>query len=241
MTTADSDRTFDWVPSRDPRNLLYPLRSTLPRRITYRHVHWGLPSLRLDQGPDGACVGYACVNEALASPVRVKVPSYVEACNLAYDVYRTAQAIDEWPGENYEGTSVNAGAQVMRARGYIGGWAWAQTLDDIRAALCTPARAGGGPVVFGSPWYDSMFTPGRGSLLQVDGWNVGGHAYLVVGWHPNRRIGSRRIETFTILNSWGPEWGRRGMAYIAAEDMERLFSQGEAAVFTDRAIPAVST
>lgn len=234
--TEYRDRTFDWVPSRDPQNANYLLRTILPLDVDLRYIHWGLPSFRIDQGPDGACVGFSCMNEALASPMRVKASSRKAAEKLAYELYREMQEIDEWV-DNTEGTSVNAGAKVMRAHGYIDGWRWAESTDDIKRALCAPARKGGGPVVFGSAWYERMFEPEAGNFIVPGGAIVGGHAYLIVGYHPERRVAGEPTETFTILNSWGPKWGRKGMAYITANNLDILFATGEAAVFQGRDNP----
>jgi hypothetical protein len=66
-----------------------------------------------DQGNEGACVGFGI--SRLASFLNSKL----------YDarwLYHEAQKVDEWPGEDYEGTSVRAGLDVLRTRGhYVNG------------------------------------------------------------------------------------------------------------------------
>ncbi len=37
----------------------------------------------------------------------------------AFKVYKRAQQLDEWPGEDYGGSSVNAACKVLRERGFI--------------------------------------------------------------------------------------------------------------------------
>jgi hypothetical protein len=63
----------------------------------------------LDQGKEGACVGFAWSHELAAYPVRVEVDDEFARSKI----YAEAQKIDEWPGEAYHGTSVLAGAKVV--------------------------------------------------------------------------------------------------------------------------------
>ena len=61
-----------------------------------------------NQGTEGACVGFGI--SRLASQLNRKL----------YDgfwLYHEAQKIDEWPGEDYDGTSVRAGLDILRKRG----------------------------------------------------------------------------------------------------------------------------
>ena len=62
-----------------------------------------------NQGSEGACVGFGI--SRLASQLNRKL----------YDgfwLYHEAQKIDEWPGEDYDGTSVRAGLDILRKRGH---------------------------------------------------------------------------------------------------------------------------
>lgn len=61
-----------------------------------------------DQGEEGACVGFA-VSRAMSQLNRARYD--------AFWVYQNAQLIDEWPGENYSGTSTRAGLDVARDLG----------------------------------------------------------------------------------------------------------------------------
>jgi hypothetical protein len=61
-----------------------------------------------------------------------------------------------------------------------------------------------GPVLLGSPWYDSWFYP-SGGVLPAPTNVVGGHAFVAVGWD------SRGLR---IRNSWGSLWGLSGDAYL---------------------------
>ncbi len=63
-----------------------------------------------NQKSEGACVG-AGVCRALSLMNR-------ERYDL-FELYRQAQLQDEWPGENYSGTSVRAGLDVARDRGPV--------------------------------------------------------------------------------------------------------------------------
>ena len=56
-----------------------------------------------------------------------------------------------------------------------------------------------------------MFRPNRLGFLNVSGPVVGGHAYLITGY-------SGVFHYFTMLNSWGICWGRKGKSRIKAHD-----------------------
>lgn len=95
-----------------------------------------------DQGREGACVGFAA--SRMMSLLNRK----------RYDarwLYHEAQEIDEWPGEDYDGTSVRAGMDVLRLSGHrrkLGPFTlstnpdhgivenrWATNVDDVLACL----------------------------------------------------------------------------------------------------------
>lgn len=228
--TTTSDPRLDRLEWFDPRSRQYAVRDLLPRSMPSRGRSWPCVP-RLDQGREGACVGFAWAHDLAAQPVVVKGADDA----LARDVYRAAQFIDPWPGEAYEGTSVLAGAQVLQQRGLLGEYRWAFGIEDVLATLATL-----GPVVLGVPWLSSMFRPEgpasrRGDVRVVDvhGSVAGGHAVLARGviMRP-RSLGIRLDDPLVRLRqSWGDpfDWA------IRAADLETLLHQGgEACVPTIR-------
>lgn len=214
MTSASSERTFDRLPHFDPRNLDYPVMATIevpqPRSYTWTLRSW------LDQGSEGACVGFACSHELAAKPRMVRGITN----ETARAVYKRAQVLDEWPGENYSGSSVLAGMKVLQEQEYIKGYTWAFSADQLAVAVSRK-----GPAVLGVNWYTGMFNPNENGFLSPIGSLAGGHAILCLGYN----VKARR---FTVHNSWGLGWGRQGRAFVHHEDMDRLLKEGG-----DAAIP----
>jgi hypothetical protein len=196
-------------------------------------VSWveGVPT---DQGSEGACVGFAWMNELLASPKEPKHQPEEEMANkIALSYYKRAQRLDDWPGENYEGTSVLAGAKVMKESGYIGEYRWCFGIDDVRDALIVE-----GPVVIGVPWYEGMYETKPNGLVQLKGKNVGGHAITLTGYYPSKMFDGKREEVFRWRNSWGRDYGIDGSGYIRYTDLAKLLADsGEACVPMHRETP----
>lgn len=210
-------RTFDRRVDFDSRSRLYPIRTLLaapyaspwPRSYTWRC------GTVLDQGREGACVGFGWAHELAARPV--VVPGVT--ANSAQAIYRHAQRIDVWEGEDYEGTSVLAGAKAVQAGGYMDEYRWAFGLDDLRLAVGSH-----GPAVIGVNWYAGMFDTDSAGYVRVTGDVVGGHCVVVHGV-------SQRTGRFRIRNSWGPDWGVNGEAWVSFDDMARLLGEnGEAVI-----------
>lgn len=165
----------------------------------------------LDQGTNGACVGYAFAH-------LLKAQGWTNPAidgGWAWNVYTAAQKIDPWPGGEYPrarpqmiGTSLLAGAKVLHRAGYIPEYRWANTVHQVRAGLTK------GPGVLGCMWRASMDEVNPNThQAHVKGRKVGGHALIVSGV-----IG----DMFIVTNSWGTEWGGQGMAFISADDMTKL-------------------
>jgi hypothetical protein len=222
------DRKLDWVPRFDPRSRAFPLRALVPEPVERRTKRW-TAGPRLDQGPDGACVGFGWTGELLATPVKVdleRVATLVprDPHQFAHNVYREAQKIDEWEGESYDGTSVLAGAKVLKRYNLMSEYHWAFNINQVIDALILR-----GPVVLGLWWYSGMFDA-YGGVLKPSGFQVGGHCVLATGYIKNseRFAGKPSVQ---ILNSWGPTWGINGMAEIDVDDLgDLLRDEGEACV-----------
>jgi hypothetical protein len=208
-----TERTFDRLPSWDARNGSFPVTAVLPEK-PQRSYSWGVP-MRLDQGPIGQCVGFAWAQELAARPkVHTKV-SY----DTARAVYLRAQQLDEWEGEDYEGTSILAGAKTAKEKGYLTEYRWAFTLSDL---ILTIGYVG--PVVLGINWYETMMDTDDKGNIHVGGQIVGGHAILANGVSVPKR-------TITFTNSWGRGWGKDGQCFLSWSDTWQLMSeQGEVCV-----------
>lgn len=204
----------------DSRDASYPVSTLLslipeesaPTPRTYRY--WFANGWWGDQGQTPQCVAYAWTHWLEDGPVSQPNPPPIILPSTLYD---EAQKVDEWPGENYDGTSVRAGAKVLQSRGFISSYHWATTLDEIVQTILTL-----GPVVVGTNWYDDMFYPDDLNYIHVGGSEVGGHAYLLDGVNVKARC-------FRMKNSWGRNWGFSGFSLLPFNDMEVLLSEnGEA-------------
>jgi hypothetical protein len=216
-----TDRTFDWISRHDPRSRAYPIDQLTTQPPRYRN--WHTPQERIDQGREGACVGFAWTIELLCSPIVADVPRPRTA--FAQHIYREAQKIDQWPGTDYEGTSILAGAQILQRLGYIESYWWAFGIDQVLSAISHI-----GPVVVGVPWFSGMYDTDPDGRVRVDGTHVGGHAICLTGYHPSHR-GHDNTPLIRWRNSWGSQYGKRGNGLIHPNDLAWLLSHhGEACV-----------
>jgi hypothetical protein len=222
---------LDRIPHFDARSLDFPVRTLLPRRVERRQRLWALPAgYPLDQGDDGACVGFGYTGELAADPV--VVPDTGQA--FAQQLYELARAEDRKMGNTWaEGASMLAGAKALKNTGKITSYRWAFGIDDVIDTLCTI-----GPVVLGINWYTSMFQTRTDGLVTITGGLAGGHCILANGyWPAHPKFG----EVIVWTNSWGRSYGLSGVGFIKVADLARLLKeQGEAAIVVDVA-PVVPT
>lgn len=205
----------------DERDKQYPMKKlfgaeprTLPIARYWKDYNWVGNQHRTPR-----CVGFAWTHWLESDPVVHNAPSPVV---WPAKIYNAAQKIDEWPGENYDGTSVRAGAKVLQSMGFISSYYWAETLWDIVRAVLER-----GPVVVGTNWYSGMSDPGPDGIMRASGYWEGGHAYLLTS-------ADRRRKRFRIRNSWGTGWGRQGRAFLPFATMRRLLAEdGEACIATE--------
>lgn len=201
------------LPEFDEKSRNFPIRALLTVEKPLRSYTWSCKE-HLDQGFYPTCVGFAFTHEAIARP---KVLHSNEAA--AVKVYNEAQLIDEWPGENYSGTSVLAGAKATVRLGWYAEYRWAFTLDDVLRTIGYK-----GPVVLGLRWYETMFAPDSIGQIRVAGGVQGGHAILANGVSIKKKL-------VRLHNSWGPQCGLGGDCFISFSDLERLLNEsGECCV-----------
>lgn len=238
------DLRLDRVPYWDPQNENYPVRAILDLDTPPVGEKLWTSGALTDQGAEGACVGHGTTQEATASPYRLHLgsgyvkPHYLnEPDDFAYRVYKSAQKIDPWAGEDYEGTAVLAGVKVLKNIGLITEYRWALSLRDIRDTVWSH-----GPVILGINWYSDMYDTRPSGLVTVGGDVVGGHCITITGYDSSRKLTGedKAYELYRWQNSWGPSYGRNGKGWIKAADLKRLVfdeSEGEACVPVTRKLP----
>ena len=163
-----------------------------------------------NQGNTPMCVGYAWAHFIEDGPI---LHSGNHPVVSPITIYRESQKIDEWPGENYDGTSVRAGAKYLKSINKISSYYWAYDLNTLVNTVLNV-----GPVVVGTNWYYGMFYPNSKGVISITGRYAGGHAYVVNGVDLNTKM-------LRIKNSWGLSWGLQGHAFISFDNMSRLIRE----------------
>lgn len=168
----------------------------------------------LDQGSEGACVGFCGTNFLTATPIGSFPRANIQTLNNhAISFYKTCQKIDEWPGENYSGTSVSALCKLLKDRGFIETAVMTTSFEEmVRWKLYR------GPLMISTPWHEGCYRPNAQGFIRPTGKKVGGHAIL------DRAI--TRWRTAVWFNSWGASFGFGGNGYVSESDMRWLISQG---------------
>lgn len=208
------DRIFGRYPEFDERSRQYPIRALIARGSVPRSYTWSC-GVVLDQGSYPACVGYSICHEAVARPVLVQRVTSATALAL----YRRAQQLDEWAGENYDGTSVLGGMKAATEKQWYAEYRWAFGEADLCLAVGYK-----GPAVLGINWYDGMYEPNAQGIIQVSGTVLGGHAILCNGYNAKTKL-------YRLHNSWGAAWGKNGECFLSKADMARLLAEdGEACI-----------
>lgn len=256
MATKFEGSKFDARPDRiDLRDRPYrpPLVSLPPQFPSWGWITQNLEryseALILDQGSEGACTGFglaAAINYLLWKQADNKKEQAKLTRVSTRMLYRMARVYDEWPGEDYEGSS---------CRGAIKGW--------HRHGVCTdelwPYRDANDRIRYLKPksgWQDEAATRPLGAYYRInkdsiidmqaavhevgaiyvsamvhDGWDnlVKGPAISYIskpdnpedlGGHAFAIVGYSE-QGFIVQNSWGPDWGFNGFALLPYSDWVR--------------------
>ncbi|TNE96304.1 MAG: peptidase C1 [Bacteroidetes bacterium] len=212
----------------DERDLLYRARPIPLKEVM------NVPEklLILDQGNEGACTGFALaatinrLNELRDKNISVS----------ARMLYEMARKHDEWPGEEYTGSSCRGAIKGFFNMGVCQDELWpyennkpgelsveiakdarsntigayyrlSRRIADFHAAI---NEAG---VIFCSARVHSGWS--REKILDhritLSTEKTGGHAFAIVGYNQ---------EGFWIQNSWGRSWGNKGIALWSYEDWQ---------------------
>lgn len=206
--------------SLDSRDHKYPLRSVAKQATGITHKHWWMGQEVLDQGSSPHCVAYSGLKYLQAGPITNTLPFDTK------ELYDNCQKVDEWDGEDYDGTSVRACFRIFKDLGYIKEYRWAFDVQTVVNHLLTV-----GPVVMGTNWTLNMFSLDSEGFISYSGAGYGGHAYILSGVNVNKKCPDGTVGAVRMLNSWGEGWGDKGRAWISFSDLSRLIKDyGEACV-----------
>jgi len=215
--------------SPDERDKGYQMARLLPRVVMPTSKTWRIAGANLDQGDTGTCVGNAWTNFLRSAPIQTSATE-----QMAFNIYDLAIKLDEWTDndEDFErqmGTSVRAGAQAVMSMSRLKSYIWSSTLQPVVEWVLL-----NGPVVMGTNWYTSMFSPNNDGLITITPRSrvEGGHAYLLRGVNTKTALAS-------FCNSWGENWGKSGNFFMSFKDLERLILEdGEACSAIEKKLSA---
>ncbi|XAL98386.1 C1 family peptidase [Phycisphaeraceae bacterium D3-23] len=184
----------------------------------------------LDQGQEGACVGFALAGVINVLNQQRRNPTQVSARML----YEMAKRHDEWEGERYSGSSCRGGIKGWHHTGVCTEAEWPYAVN--RKGRLTVKRAKAARKNTIGAYYrlrhrisDFHTAINEAHVLFASanvhaGWDnenikdgviphratlEGGHAFAIVGYNE---------AGFWVQNSWGPDWGQRGLALWTYED-----------------------
>ncbi len=234
MAEVNTDALVTQKDPLDLRDLMYEgSLIELPHWIDNR----GRVPFVLDQGQEGACTGFALaavvnfMKHNRAGAPQLRKPEGASARML----YEMAKRYDEWPGEDYEGSSIRAAMKGWHRHGVCRESVWpnrktqnprltsARQLDALDMPLgnyfrvrhlhlsqlhCALAEAGilyASAAVHGG-WMNP--DPDTGSI-EYHQQQTGGHAFAIVGYD---------TEGLWIQNSWGRDWGFNGFGHLSYDD-----------------------
>lgn len=204
----------------DARSLPYMVeRSVTAMSTPLKNQNWERIIPILDQGQLGSCTGNAGTGLLGTEPFYDKVGNTAlgtgdldpTACEkFAIQLYSDATKADPYPGTyppTDSGSSGLAICQVLKTRGTIKSYNWAQTAHGFLQLLQW------GPVMMGLSWYEAFFEPDNNGFIDSNQhWSTsglaGGHEVEVVEVELDTTNVNNSV--LTCCNSWTTSWGDAG-------------------------------
>jgi hypothetical protein len=188
-----------------------------------------------DTGPEGTTVGFALAYTIQAA-VRAGGRSDLDVS--ARGIYTLAKRFDEFPGEDYEGSSLSGGLQAARSVGVYSAKEWpyaakampsgvkpimkvksftqassiTEILDSLRADKVVAAS------ILVTSDFDKPSEDGR-VILRLPLRQLGQKGIAIVGYNPN-------TAEFKFANDWGAGWGAQGYGLIKDTDLAKIIKDG---------------
>jgi hypothetical protein len=238
-TGAKTQRTFDARPdTMDFRDKLYvPTLIEVPTHVPYTdYLAYKVPVL--DQGTEGACTGFGLATVANYLLLRRRViPDPIPVSPRM--LYAMAKRYDEWPGEQYAGSSARGAMKGWHKHGICSEDEWPYRveatdkegpggLNDARTASARHRPLGAyfrvnhndlismhtaiaevGVLYATASVHEGWEDVGSDGKIPQSARTLGGHAFAIVAYDD---------EGFWLQNSWGTDWGMGGLARVSYDD-----------------------
>ena len=190
----------------------------------------------LDQGSEGACTGFGLATVAhylLRRRQYYPDTKYVSPRMF----YEMARRYDEWPGEDYDGSSARGAMKGWHKHGVCSREEWCDDayLDAADSGFDKPRLKGALQRPLGSYFrvnhkdliamhaaiaevgvlyatavvHEGWQHVGEDGIIEFMDPDIGGHAFAIVAYDH---------DGFWIQNSWGESWGKKGMGRIGYDD-----------------------
>ena len=170
-----------------------------------------LPVLQQNNNPQ--CVGMAVHNALVAHGVK-EPPSP----NL---IYQEAQKSDQWKGEDYDGTSIQAALFSLKGLGVIEVYARTQYSEEKMKSLLNQGIPLLCSIRTGDVSHSGKEGGSFGIFEKLESFvGKGNHAILVTGFS---EIDNYRF--WILQNSWGKDWGSLGCCYIEDSVFQKILNQ----------------
>jgi hypothetical protein len=189
----------------------------------------------LDQGSEGACTGFglATVANYLLLRRRVEPDAVPVSPRMLYEM---ARRYDEWPGERYSGSSARGAMKGWHKHGVCSepeypyvlkrsdkrGLTQPRIADALKRPLGAYFRvnhrdliamhsaiAEVGVLYASATVHKGWEGLGTNGLIQQSNQLTGGHAFAIVAYD---------ADGFWLQNSWGTDWGKKGLARVSYDD-----------------------
>lgn len=187
-----------------------------------------------NQGSEGACTGYA-LSAVADYLLHTRTADGKKIAPVSpHMLYEMARRYDEWPGEDYSGSSARGAMKGWFQHGVCSDKAWPEPGGVLNAArrrdaLERPlgayfrvdhtdlvamhaALSEVGVLYATGQVHDGWRHPGSDGVIKLEAQILGGHAFAIVGFDR---------EGFWIQNSWGADWGIGGCGKVTYTDWLR--------------------
>ena len=208
--------------------MFIPTLVEVPTKIELKdYKNWQVPIL--DQGTEGACTGFGLATMVHYLMRKRKVVPDTTTIS-PHMLYQLAKRYDEWPGDNYEGSSARGAMKGWHKHGVCADSIWKKekrlapkaSTDAATRPLGAYFRvnhrdlvAMHSAIVEVGILYASATVHAGWDNVKADGiikmqdQILGGHAFAIVAFDEHG---------FWIQNSWGKKWGNEGLARISYDD-----------------------